>query len=230
MTRAPGVSHDACARGLTGPTLQGMSDMWNTIAVERGALADDLVSLSDHEWRAGSLCSGWSVQDTLAHMTSTASMNPLKFFGGFLASGFNFGKFAASGIERHRGSSPAETLANFRAQQHSTSSPPGPKLSWLGETIVHAEDIRLPLGIKHAYPVDAVVSVLDFYKGSDALIGTKTRIAGLRLEATDTDWAHGSGPTVRGPIISLTLAATGRSAACRDLTGEGVETLRSRGA
>ena len=203
--------------------------MWKTIADERGALAVDLATLSDHEWEARSLCASWSVEETLAHMTSTATLNPVKFFTGFLGAGFNFGKFAQRGIERHRGSSPAETLANFRAQQHSTSAPPGPKLSWLGETLVHAEDIRRPLGIKHTYPNDAVAQVLDFYKGSDTLIGTKTRIAGLHLEATDTDWSHGSGPTVRGPIISLLLAATGRAAAAQDLTGEGVETLRSRG-
>ena len=192
------------------------------------ALAEDLVTLSDHEWNASALCSDWSVRDTLAHMTSTATMTPLKFFTGFLGAGFNFAKFVAAGVERHRGGSPAETLANFQAQQHSTSSPPGPKLSWLGETLVHAEDIRRPLGIKHDYPTDALVSVLNFYKGSDALIGTKTRIAGLRLEATDTDWSHGSGPTVRGPMLSLLLAATGRAAGVKDLTGEGTETLRSR--
>ncbi len=203
--------------------------MWKTIAAERGALADDLESLSEHEWNARSLCSGWSVQETLAHMTSTATMNPVKFFTGFLGSGFDFDKFSQRGVERQRGGSPDETLANFRAHQHSTSAPPGPKLSWLGETLIHAEDIRRPLGIKHSYPTEAVKEVLDFYKGSDMLIGTKTRIAGLHLEATDLDWSHGSGPTVRGPAISLLLAATGRAAAAQDLTGEGVETLRSRG-
>jgi uncharacterized protein (TIGR03083 family) len=207
-----------------------MADMWTTIAAERAALAEDLSGLSEHEWAARSLCANWSVQDVLAHMTSTAQMSAPKFLVGFVGSGFNFSKFSAKGIAKHRGSSSAETLERFRAQQHSTTSPPGPKPSWLGETIVHAEDIRRPLGIKHDYPLDAVRTVLDFYRGSNALIGTRNRIDGLTLVATDTDWSHGSGPIVEGPILALLMAATGRSQACADLAGEGVETLRSRGA
>ncbi len=205
-----------------------MSEMWTTIAAERGSLADDLTALSEKEWAARSLCEDWSVEDVLAHMTSTAQMTPLKFFGGFAGSGFNFPKFAAKGIARQRGGSPMETLANFRAQQNSTSAPPGPKTSWLGETIVHAEDIRRPLGIRHTYPIDSVREVLDFYKGSNTLIGTKSRIEGLTLTATDTDWSHGSGPSVEGPLLSLLVAATGRRSACQELSGEGVDTLRSR--
>jgi uncharacterized protein (TIGR03083 family) len=202
--------------------------MWTTIAAERGALADDLADLSANEWNARSICDGWTVEDVLAHMTSAASLTPPTFLLDFVAAGFNFPKFAAKGIARQRGSSPSETLAKFRAKQHSTKSPPGPKLTWLGETIVHADDIRRPLGIPHDYPTEAVKSVLDFYKGSNTLIGTKNRIDGLTLRATDTDWTHGSGPTVEGPILSLLVASTGRSAALSDLSGDGVETLRER--
>ena len=93
---------------------------------------------------------------------------------------------------------------------------------------MHAEDIRRPLGIQHSYPTEAVRQVLDYYKGSNTLIGTKNRIAGLTLEATDADWSHGSGPTVRGPLLPLLMAVTGRAAALDDLTGEGVALLRSR--
>ena len=202
--------------------------MWTTIAAERGALADDLAGLPGEAWTTPSLCDGWTVHDVLAHMTSTAAMTPPKFLAGFIGAGFNFPKFSAKGIAQHRGSSPSEALQNFRAQQHSTSSPPGPKLSWLGETIVHAEDIRRPLGIRHAYPADAVRSLLDYYKGSNTIIGTKSRIDGLTLRATDADWSHGSGPVVEGPILALLVASTGRGAACDELTGEGLETLRSR--
>jgi hypothetical protein len=90
--------------------------------------------------------------------------------------------------------SPADTLANFESVLTSVKHPPGPTATWLGETIVHSEDIRRALGIKHAYPADAVVTVADFYKGSNLLIGSKNRIAGLTLRATDADWSHGTGP------------------------------------
>src|SRR6185369_16818903 len=74
--------------------------------------------------------------------------------------------------------------------------PPGPTQTWLGESIVHSEDIRRALGIQHKYPTDAVVTVADFYKGSNLLIGSKSRIAGLTLRATDANWSHGAGPEV----------------------------------
>jgi uncharacterized protein (TIGR03083 family) len=205
-----------------------MSDLWSTIARERGALADDLQGLADDRWQTRSLCTEWTVRDALAHMASTAQMTPGKFLSGFAGSGFNFSKFTRKGIERHRGDTPADTLATFRSFQHSTSSPPGPKVSWLGETVIHAEDIRRPLGIAHTYDADAVRQVADFYKGSNTLIGAKNRVAGLRLAATDTDWTNGDGPEVRGPLLSLLMAMTGRSVACDDLTGEGVSVLRSR--
>jgi hypothetical protein len=44
----------------------------------------------------------------------------------------------------------------------------------------------------------------------------------------DTEWAHGDGPEVSGPIMSLMLGMSGRKAAVNDLSGEGVATLGSR--
>jgi len=86
-----------------------------------------------------------------------------------------------SGVAAQRGSSPAETLAHFEGVVDSVKHPPGPNTTWLGEVIVHAEDIRRPLGIKHSYPTDAVVAVAHFYQGSNMLIGSKRRISGLTL-------------------------------------------------
>jgi hypothetical protein len=94
--------------------------------------------------------------------------------------------------------------------------------------VIHAEDIRRPLGVGHAYPPAAVVRVADFLKGSNLLIGTKNRIAGLRLRATDAEWSTGDGPEVSGPVLSLLLAMTGRAAALADLSGDGPPALRSR--
>jgi hypothetical protein len=103
---------------------------------------------------------------------------------------------------------------------------PGP---WtVGETIVHAEDIRRPLVIAHTYAPAAVRRVADFYKGSNMLIGAKNRIAGVTLRATDTDWSHGSGPEAMGPLLSLVMAMTGRKVALDDLEGTGLYVLRSR--
>jgi uncharacterized Actinobacterial protein TIGR03083 len=204
------------------------SSPWPTIHAERTALADDLVSLTDAQWTTASLCPGWSVHDVLGHMTATAKMTPPRFFLGLAGSGFRFNTMAQKNITTETARGPAATLAEFRRVQSATSAPPGPVDSWLGETIVHAEDIRRPLGIAHTYPAHALVRVAEFYKGSNLLIGAKNRIAGLSLRATDTEWSTGSGPEVSGPMLALLLAMTGRAVAVDDLSGEGTATLRSR--
>src|ERR1700758_1220962 len=205
-----------------------MSDLWATIAAERGALASDLADLTPAQWDTASLCAGWTVRDLVAHLSATASLNPATFFLGMTKAAFNFDKFANGQIAKHRGADPGATLAEFRGLQNSTSAPPGPKTSWLGEVVVHGADVRRPLGIPHTYSPDAVRQVIDFYKGSNMLIGSKNRVAGLSLQATDHDWAHGQGEAVEGPLLSLLLAMTGRTAACDDLNGPGVPTLRGR--
>jgi uncharacterized protein (TIGR03083 family) len=201
---------------------------WPTIHAERAALADDLAALTPEQWATPSLCEGWTVHDLLAHQVATAKMTPGAFFTKFAGSGFSFGKFADKGIAAERAGGPAATLDEYRKVQTWTKSPPGPKDSWLGEAIVHAEDIRRPLGIHRAYPLPWVTRAIDFYTGSNAIIGGKKRVEGLTLKATDTDWSRGSGPLVEGPAISLLMAACGRKAAMDDLTGPGLETLRSR--
>jgi uncharacterized protein (TIGR03083 family) len=203
-------------------------DIWPVIHDERKALAGDLRGRSGDDWATSSLCRRWTVRDVLAHMTSTASLTPPAFVAKLIGSGFSFDKLQEAGIAAHRGSSPAETMSNFEAVLTSVKHPPGPADTWLGETIVHAEDIRRPFGIEHHYPTEAVVRVADFYKGSNLLIGSKRRIAGLALRATDTEWSYGTGPEVCGPILSLVMAMTGRKEPIDDLTGNGVATLRSR--
>ena len=203
-------------------------DTWVAVHAERQALSDDLGTLTDEQWATTSWCNQWAVRDVVAHMTAAATMNPPQFLGKLVANGFSFSKLQAKDIARERGASNAETLSRFRAAVNSTSHPPGPTTSWLGESLVHAEDVRRPLGLKRAYPTRAAAQVAAFYSTSNLLIGSKRRIAGLRLSATDTEWSNGDGPAVEGPIVSLVLAMTGRQGALADLTGEGVATLGAR--
>jgi uncharacterized protein (TIGR03083 family) len=203
-------------------------DVWPTIEAERKALAADLRGLSADQWSTTSLCTEWSVQDALAHMTATAKITPAAFFGKICASGFSFSRLQSKDIAAERGNSGGDALTRFETVFSSRSHPPGPSDTMLGETIVHAEDIRRPLGIRHEYPMDAVVQVADFFKGSNLIIGTKSRIAGLTLQATDTTWSHGSGPTVSGPMLSLLMAMTGRQVGDDELSGDGAATLRGR--
>jgi uncharacterized protein (TIGR03083 family) len=202
--------------------------VWPTIHGERRSLANELEGLSPEHWETPSLCADWSVHEVLAHLLSSAKMTPPKFFAKFAGAGFNFDKFAARQVAVERAGGPPATLAAFRAATERESAPPGPKETWLGETIVHGEDIRRPLGIKHDYPMPALTRTLTFYSRSNAIIGGRDRVAGLTLKATDADVSLGSGPLVEGPAIALVLAATGRKSALDELSGPGVDELRRR--
>jgi uncharacterized protein (TIGR03083 family) len=204
------------------------SALWPTIHAERAALAADLAGLTDEQWATPSLCAGWSVRDVLGHLTATAKLTSGGFITGLLASGLKFNDMSAKNVARETAGTPADTLAAFRATLTATTHPPGPLPTWLGETIVHAEDIRRPLGMAHDYPPEALTRVADFYKGSNLLIHSKSRITGLTIKATDVNWSTGSGPEVKGPMLSLVLAMTGRKPALDDLSGEGMDTLRAR--
>jgi len=201
---------------------------WPLIHAERAALAADLAVLTGEQWAVQSLCGEWTVRDVLGHMTSTAKMTPPRFFAAYAASGFRFNAFTAKGVAQEATAKPADGLANFRDHLKDTTHPPGPVEAMLGEAVLHAEDIRRPLGITREYPPEALIRVAEFYRGSNLIVGAKKRIAGLTLRATDTGWSAGSGPEVTGPHLSLLLAMTGRSAALADLSGDGTATLRSR--
>jgi len=202
--------------------------IWPTIHAERRALADDVADLTSEQWGTPSLCSEWNVHQVLAHQLSAAKMTPPKFARKFAAAGFNFDKFAARQVAVESAGGFAATLAAFRAAEPRETAPPGPKDTWLGEAFVHGEDIRRPLGIKRDYPLPEVARAIAFYAKSNTIIGGRTRVAGLTLKATDTDFSVGSGPLVEGPAIALLLAASGRKTALDELSGPGVETLRGR--
>jgi uncharacterized protein (TIGR03083 family) len=207
-----------------------MADVRATVRQEREALAADVGLIHETAWATPSLCPGWTVRDVLAHMTALARMTPPMFFQKLVVSGFNPSKLQSRDITVEKGISVDETLSRFRSVTDSKNRLRAvPKKTALGETLLHAEDIRRPLGIDHDYPLGALVIVADAYKGSNLVAGTKRRIAGLSLQATDIGWSTGSGPLVSGPMLSLLMAMAGRlSAAVGDLEGDGVEALRSR--
>ncbi|MCU7824777.1 hypothetical protein [Kitasatospora sp. DSM 101779] len=118
-------------------------------------------------------------------------------------------------------------MAAFEAELDSVGHPPGLTGTWLGETVVHAEDIRRPLGITRAYPPKALTRCADLYLRSNVLIGGGRRPAGLR-RAADTSWSAGDGPEVVGSTLSLLLAVTGRPAGLAGLSGDGLPVLAFR--
>ncbi|MFL4472649.1 maleylpyruvate isomerase family mycothiol-dependent enzyme [Paeniglutamicibacter sp. MACA_103] len=201
--------------------------LWSWTHAERAALARDLAELDDEQWAAGSLCGRWSVQEAVAHLTAGASVGPARWFASVVGAGFDFDLHNDRRLAEHLGTSPGDTLARFRGIITSTTSTLGPTEAWLGEVIVHGEDIRRPLGIGRTVPVEAVTAVADFYARRDFTVDSRKTIAGLRLEASDGPFATGR-PLVHGTTLALTMAMAGRESHCDELAGDGLEILRAR--
>ncbi|MFJ8692004.1 maleylpyruvate isomerase family mycothiol-dependent enzyme [Streptomyces roseolilacinus] len=204
------------------------SGPWPSIRTERAALAAELEDLTDEQWATPSLCTGLTVREVLAHLTAGASLNTVRWLAGVIRCRFDFDKQVAVRLAEQVGATPAETLERFRRIIPSTPKPALPVIAVLGETLVHGEDIRRPLGIRRDYPIDVVTQVAQYYQGSDLVVVAKGRVGGLRLVADDGPFTTGSGPVVSGPTLALVMAMTGRAAYCDDLEGDGVELLRSR--
>ncbi|MGW1231140.1 maleylpyruvate isomerase family mycothiol-dependent enzyme [Streptomyces californicus] len=202
--------------------------IWPLIHAERAALAADLADLSDDRWSTPSLCTELTVREVLAHITAGASLNAFLWMAGVIRCRYDFDKQVAMRLAEQLGATPAETLERFRRVVTSTTKPPLPALAMLGETVVHAEDIRRPLGMRRDHPTETITMVAEYYRGTDLVVPAKGRIDGLRLVADDGPFATGSGPVVSGSTLALIMAMTGRSAHLDDLQGDGVERLRER--
>ncbi|MES9601996.1 maleylpyruvate isomerase family mycothiol-dependent enzyme [Actinomadura sp. NPDC000929] len=202
------------------------NDVWPMVHAERAALIDDLSHLEGEQWERPSLCDGWTVHDVVAHLIDTARTTRLGFVARLARARFDFDRQNTQGVARERGVSPQETLERLRQVASRTSTPPAPLDSRLVEEVVHGEDIRRPLGIVHAYPLEAVVRSLRYQARTPASFGgAKELTTRLRLTATDAGLSIGDGPEASGTALSLLLAISGRRAALDDLSGPGLPAL-----
>ena len=154
-------------------------------------MAETWSGLSAPQWTTPSWCEGWSVQDLAGHIVAAAEQTPGNFYKELASAGFKFNVFADRAAKRIGAAGPEELIHRLQARTSTTNHPPAPVIAMLGEIVVHGEDIRRPLGLEHRAPAAALVALADNWKKSNLLIGAKRRIAGLRLRATDADWATG---------------------------------------
>ncbi len=202
--------------------------LWSLAHAERASLADDLADLDDVQWAQPSLCGRWAVQDVVAHLTAAASVGRWRWIASVVGARFDPDLHNERRLAEQRGATPAETLDRFRQVVGSTTAASGHTAAWLGEVVVHAQDVRRPLGLATTPSVEAVTEVARFFSRRDFTVASRSAVDGLRLEATDGPFATGAGPEVRGTTLALTMAMAGRRAYCDDLTGPGVPTLRAR--
>jgi uncharacterized protein (TIGR03083 family) len=194
---------------------------------ERRDLADFLDTLSDEEWGQSSLCEGWSIRDVVAHVVSYEHLGWPGAIGRMARARFNGERANAIGLRESRDDSPADLVQMLRdhARPSGLTSGFGGRIG-LTDCVIHHQDIRRPLDRPRTVPADRLLVALDFSLRAPPLPSRK-KVRGLRLVATDVDWATGDGLEVNGPGEALLLAIAGRRAAFDDLTGPGVDRLVS---
>jgi uncharacterized protein (TIGR03083 family) len=201
---------------------------WKLIHEERAAMVDTLTGLNREQWSKQSLCGDWSVQTAAGHILAGAEQTKPQFVKRMAANGFRFNTMIDRDARRVGALPPTQIIERLRATTTATNGPPAPVVTMLGEIVVHGDDIRRPLGLSHTPKPEALTRCLDMYCQANFPLGSKKRIAGLHLVATDIDWTRGEGPTVSGPGLALVSAIAGRAAALDSLTGDGLTTLRQR--
>lgn len=203
-------------------------EWWDLIHAERARVAAMIEGLDDEDWRAGTLCSAWSVEDVVAHLSAAARTGTWAWMRSMAGAGFNAARHNDRRLAEYRGESPAETLRMFRESVTSTIAPTNDYGAWLGEVVVHGQDIARPLRLSLTPDSRAVDAVAGFFAAKDFAVNSRDAVKGLRLEAGDSTFSSGEGPVVTGAALDLVMAMAGRASACDDLRGAGVEELRRR--
>jgi uncharacterized protein (TIGR03083 family) len=202
--------------------------LWALAHTERAALADEASGLSAQQWRHNTLCGRWDVEEVVAHLTAAASLNRWKWLRSMLGARLRPDVHNQRRLVEHRGSTPGETLDRFRAVIESTIAPSAHIPAYLGEVVVHAQDIRHPLGLVRTPSVDALTPVAAFFARRDFTVASRTHIAGLHLQADDGPFIAGNGSLVTGSTLALVMSMAGRAPYLDELSGPGVQLLRSR--
>src|ERR1700735_1348232 len=183
--------------------------LWALAHAERAALAEDLCGLSDAQWRHRTLCGKWVVEEVVAHLTAAASLGQWKWLRSMAGARFRPAVHNQRRLAEHRGSTPAETLDRFRAIVESTTAPSAHIPAYLGEVVVHAQDIRHPLGLARTPSLDALTPVAEFFAHRNFTVPSRSHVADLELRADDGPFGAGRGPLVTGSTVALVMAMAG---------------------
>lgn len=195
---------------------------------EQADLVSFLRTLDAHHWDSPSLCAGWSVRDVVAHLASYDAVDQRDVGRRFLRRGLSLRGANAAGLEELSGHTPQE-LVELLAHSAGTRGLPPRIGGWVvfGDTLIHHQDIRRPLGLPREIPVDRLRAALRFASYAPPLRGF-WKIRGVRVIATDVEWRAGRGPEAWGPGEAVLMTLAGRPGASRDLQGPGAAVLEER--
>ena len=184
---------------------------------QRSRLADGLADLDDDQWAAPSRCAGWTVQDVIAHLTTTNQFWTFSIDAGLAGtpttflSTFDPVASPAQLVDAMRSATPAEALDQFIESNAALTAaiervgdrwstiaeaPPGHLAialvaqHALWDSWVHERDVLLPLEIEPEVEDDEIVACLSYSAAlSPAFLAStgSTRTATIEILTTDLD-------------------------------------------
>ena len=195
--------------------------------------ADMFATLTPEQWRAPSLCAGWTVREVAAHLLEPleTEVGTLKLLVYLVRYRGSLDRMVDDTARKVAARPTDELVTGLRKRASTRLTPPviGP-LGPMTDTCIHLRDAARPLGLDVCPPPASWRPALDFLVSKPATKGfiPRDRLTGLRLVATDQDWRHVDGPEIIGSSEAIAMAVSGRPAALDDLAGPGLDVLRRR--
>ncbi|MEZ5258771.1 MAG: maleylpyruvate isomerase family mycothiol-dependent enzyme [Ilumatobacteraceae bacterium] len=200
---------------------------------ERADLADFLGTLSPEQWRAATLCDGWSVHDVVAHVVSYDELSFGDLLRHVVSGRLHSRRINATTMAHLAGSEPSrKPLSRLRAhlEPRGLMNFAGSRVALL-EGVVHHQDIRRALGApRTGIPSERLIAALH---GALRWLPTSKgfwRVRGVRLRSPPT-WSSG-GASGRSPGTGEGVAdgdrRTVQSVLRDELDGPGRATLVAR--
>ena len=209
--------------------------IWSEIDDQRRRTGAMLEGLADEQWDHPSLCEGWTVRHVAAHLTLQRQRvsDVLRFMVAHpsLLGTVNLNRMIDRTARLQSALSTDEIIGRIGAgigsrRRNAFIAPAGS----LSDTLVHAQDIAIPLGLDlEMRPTAAAIAVDHIWATRRGWTGSVFRqlpLDGYRLVATDVEWSAGSGPRITGPASALLLLVTGRRIALERLEGDGAAQLK----
>jgi uncharacterized protein (TIGR03083 family) len=192
----------------------------------RRELGTTLEDLTQEQWRASSLCEGWTVRDVAAHLAGWDDLLLYRSRRGHAAAlwrfvalyATSFGSMRRLNAQLHRRTAELDGTALARR----FGSDDDTDLAWLfdgtnpeahlAEYVVHLHDIRGPLGLEERIDPEVTVAALrGLLQLPSVRLPAWWRLRKQRLEATDADWARGRGEVTRMPAADILYVLAGRT-------------------
>ena len=199
---------------------------WELAGKGRNDFADMIEPLTPEQLQEPSLCTEWTAQGVLAHLTSFVETGAFGFFGALAKSGFNFDKGSIILADKQLERPVPDVLASLRENATKSAPMPGfPEAMTVSDVAVHTQDVRRPLALPGTLDEAVLQQALDFLttgKKATTLVDRRP-LDGVRLVATDSDWSFGEGAEITGTSEAIMMGLANRPV-LDELSGDGLAT------